>query len=187
MAGNHASSVSTVTRLRVWTVQPSHPWQKTVRTALAPFQPAVHWLQGLKRVERELFDKLHIVLKLRLSGAMPPLPLYASMTYGHTQTYEHMDTCTHRHTDTQTLGHTVKSAFTSFRLLTAVLLKIEFLCSLVSSSSGQAYTEDEDTKLRCFETSWNTHPHTHTHTQGVTCEKIWIEVNVVQKTKQAPA
>jgi len=62
MAGSHDSSVSIVTGLRVWTFQPSHT---TVRTALTPFQPAVLWLQGIKRVGRELFDKLHIVLKLR--------------------------------------------------------------------------------------------------------------------------
>jgi len=53
-------------------------------------------------LEREFFDRLLIVLKLRLSGAVPLLPLCASMIYGHTQIYGRMDTRTLRYTDTDT-------------------------------------------------------------------------------------
>jgi len=46
-----------------------------------------------------LFDRLHIVLQLGLSGAIPLLPLYASMTYGYTDTHRHTNIWTHTHTD----------------------------------------------------------------------------------------
>jgi hypothetical protein len=67
------SSVDNVTRLRPgWSR--SKRWIS--RLSVVPTQPSVHWLLGFK-----LTTYLHLVPRLRLSGAIPLLPLYVFMAW----------------------------------------------------------------------------------------------------------
>jgi hypothetical protein len=55
------------------------------RPALGPFQPPIQWvpgfLPGSKWPDHDLTTHLHLVPGLKMSGAMPLLPLYASMAW----------------------------------------------------------------------------------------------------------
>jgi hypothetical protein len=47
------------------------------RPVLGPTQPPIQWVMGVKRPGRKVDQHLHITPRLRMSGATPPLPLYA--------------------------------------------------------------------------------------------------------------
>jgi hypothetical protein len=50
---------------------------KRYRPVLRPIQPPIQWVTGVKRPGREIDHHLHLGPRLRMSGATPPLPLYA--------------------------------------------------------------------------------------------------------------
>jgi hypothetical protein len=49
------------------------------RSALWPTQPPIQWVPWLKRPGREADHYLHLVPRLRMHGAIPPLPQYVLM------------------------------------------------------------------------------------------------------------
>jgi hypothetical protein len=56
------------------------------RPALGPTQPPIQWVLGalslgIKRPGVKLTTHLHLVLRSRMPGAVPPLPQYAIMTW----------------------------------------------------------------------------------------------------------
>jgi hypothetical protein len=58
---------------------------QTSRPALGPTQPAIYWVLGapslgVKRPEREA-NNFHLAPMLRMSAAIPPLPLYVFVAY----------------------------------------------------------------------------------------------------------
>lgn len=59
---------------------------KVIILGLGPIQPLLHWVLGFFLQSRmvggtKLTTRLHLVSRFRMNGAIPPLPLYAFMTW----------------------------------------------------------------------------------------------------------